>query len=199
MSTLGTPSTSSAQDRSLELAMTAMSAERSNRPRILILAAGLLLAIAIAYLGWGLVVSGAAKARLSKARGDYRNLESLVQQVRSNFDPTSTELYKPVTPSNVANKIQTHAESLGMPGVISSTGADIRSVNVKGYVQKQYSVNILEKDPRLLLQWLQKVVQDNEVPGMDISRVKLTPGFKLPSGAVGWNLEVTFKRWQRES
>lgn len=195
MSTLGSGSFSPSQEAALDLTMTAAATERSNRPRNWIVLALVLLVVSLGYLAWIITSSGESSAKVTKARNDFKNLQSLVQQFKANFDPAAASLLDP-NPS-VTNLLQTHAEELGIRDVIASAGNDTR--NIKGYVSKQYSVNFSEKDPNLLLQYLSRVTTDPRLAGLDIWRMKLLPGFRLASGSIGWSLEVGFKRWQRDN
>lgn len=182
-------------DTSLELAMAAASAQNASKPRYLIVLASLMLVGAAAYLLWVITAQGAAARQLNKSQASLDTLKVTIAQVKTTYDPESMKRYEPN--QRVINQLTTSAEQSGLPGVVPSTAADIR--NVKGYVIKQYSVSIAEKDPAVLLQWLQRVTNDSEIPGLDLARIKLTPGYKLPNGVVGWNMEVTFRRWQRDT
>jgi hypothetical protein len=133
-------------------------------------------------------------AKVFKARNDYKNLTTLVEQFKASFDPVAASLLNPNP--NVISLLQSHADEVGFKE-IPSAGNDTR--NIKGYVSKQYSVTFLEKDPDLLLKYLSSVISDPKLAGLDIWRLKLTPSpVKLINGNVGWNLEVGFKRWQRD-
>jgi len=195
MSTIDTGPFSQGQEASLDLTMAAAATERSNRPKNWVILSLLLLVISVGYLAWILASRGASAAKLSKARNDYKNLDTLVQQFKASFDPAAASLLDP-NPS-VTNLLQTHAEDLGIKDTLASAGNDTR--NIKGYVSKQYSMNFIEKDPTVLLQFLSRVTTDSKLAGLDIWSLKLTPGFKLPNGSVGWSLEVRFKRWQRDN
>ncbi|MBC7771269.1 MAG: hypothetical protein H7210_02120 [Pyrinomonadaceae bacterium] len=195
MSTLGTGSFTPGQEAALDLTMTAAATERSNRPRNWVVLAMLLFVVSLGYLLWIIASGGESMARLSKARNDYKNLDALVQQFKVSFDPAAASLLDP-NPS-VTNLLQTHAEQLGITDVIASPGKETR--NNRGYVAKQYSMRFIEKDPNLLIQYLSNVTTDPKLAGLDIWSLKFTPGFKLPNGSVGWNLEVGFIRWQRDN
>jgi hypothetical protein len=195
MSRIDSGNLGAAPDASLELAMAAASAQNASRPRYLIVLASLLLVGAVAYLLWVITAQGAAAAQLNKAKVNLDTLKATIAQVRSVSDTASRQLYEPN--QRVVNLLTTSAEQMGLPGVLPSTAADIR--NVKGYVIKQYSVSLAERDPSLLLAWLKRVTNDSEIPGLDLARVKFTPSFVLDNGKVGWNMEVTFRRWQRDT
>ncbi len=195
MSRLDTTQPSVANDASLELAMAAAAAQNASRPRYLIVTALVLLVGAIGYLLWVVTAQGAAAQQLGRARASLDTMKATVEQVKSVYNPEARKRFEP--DPTIINKLTTIAESCGLPGIVPSTAADIR--NVKGYVVKQYSVNMTEKDPAVLLTWLNRVTNDTEIPGLDLARVKLTPGYVLPSGVVGWNMEATFRRWQRDN
>ena len=195
MSNLDSSGMGPTRDASLELAMAAASAQNASKPRYLIVFASLMLVFAVAYLLWVITAQGAAARQLNKSQASLDTLKVTIAQVKATYDPESMKRYEPN--QRVINQLTTSAEQSGLPGVVPSTAADIR--NVKGYVIKQYSVSLAEKDPAVLLQWLQRVTNDSEIPGLDLARIKLTPGYKLPNGVVGWNMEVTFRRWQRDT
>ncbi|MGE3107952.1 MAG: hypothetical protein AB7G11_10670 [Phycisphaerales bacterium] len=185
-----------AGDSSLELVMAASASQSASRPRYLIVGAVALLLVAIGYLVWVIAAQGAAARQLGKARTNLDNLKVSVEQVKSVYSKERRELYEPN--SRVISSLTTSAEQSGLPGVVPSSAADIR--NVKGYVIKQYNVNVVEKDPTVLLSWLAKVTNDQEIPGLDLYRVKFTPGYKIPgTDTIGWNMEATFRRWQRDN
>ena len=106
---------SPSNDAAVELAMAAMARERANRPRHYLLLGALLFAIALGYLLWVVSTRGAAAARFRSARNDFANLESLVAQVRSNYDAASEKLYAP--DPKLVNKLETIAESMGLQGI----------------------------------------------------------------------------------
>lgn len=182
-------------DSTLELVMAAAAAQNASRPRYLIVAALAFLLGSIAYLVWVIAAQGAAAQQLGRASTNLANVKSTVAQVKEAYNPEARRRFDP--DPTIINKLTTIAEACGLPGIVPSTAADIR--NVKGYVVKQYSVNVTEKDPAVLLTWLSRVTGDTEIPGLDLARVKFTPGFVLPSGVVGWNMEATFRRWQRDN
>lgn len=194
MSSLGSGSFSPGQEAALDLTMTAAATERSNRPRNWVVLALLLFIIALGYLVWIIVSRGESALKLSKARNDYKNLQTLAQEYKASFDPVAASLLEPNP--NVISLLQTHLDELGLK-VIPSVGSQTRTIPA-GYVSKQYVVNFLETDPNKLLQFLSRVTTDPKLAGIDIFSIKLTPGFKIPDGPVGWNLAVTFKRWQRD-
>jgi hypothetical protein len=189
------------EDARFELLMAAAAAERSNRPRALVVAACVLLVLALGYLLVSTVSRAAAVTRLAATRSEVRNLERVVNQLKELQATGTGDIHRAM--NTTFGYIEKMAQSVGLPAVQvkSSEGTS----GPEGFVLRSYRATVVEQDPEKLLQWINKVEAGDLVPndpidptpGLQVGTIKLTPGKVLESGKVGWNLDVTFKRWER--
>jgi hypothetical protein len=191
----------------LELAMAAANAERSNRPRHLVLAAAVALLISLVYLFVAMGSRASAASKLEHARIEIVNLEKVVGDVLATTQVGSSDRYAPN--SRVIPYLEKFASHVGLPPVEVKPGTE-NTAGPEGFIQRAYRAVVTEQDPALLLQWVERVSHGEPLPendkdpppppavGLDISSIKLTPGRTNEDGKVLWSLDINFKRWERK-
>ncbi len=184
------------EEARLELTVAAMSAARSNRPRHLVVAGVGLLAIALVYTLLEVGARGAAASEVAQARQDLKNLEQMKQEIVAAQAFGSTDDLKP--DRRIVGTLQAMAQASGLPETVTVQEGEPYT-KVEGFVQRKYSTKIDDQDPAHVLGWVATVTGEHGVPGLDVAELKLSPGRPLElAGIIGWNLTVTFTRWERK-
>jgi hypothetical protein len=182
----------------LELTMAAGSAERANRPRILLYGAILLLVIATIYALSGVTSRQGALGRVAKARKNADDMIKLVNQVKG---LQATLAGRGLDPNpRIAGELEQLAtlSGLTMQGTISDQLGG--ATGQAGMAQRKYSARFINQDPAALLQFLNVTQEDPSTAGLEFARLDLLPGQPDPeTGQVLWNLSVDFTRWERQA
>jgi len=183
---------SASEDIRFQMALTAASRERANRPRALIVGAGALFVVAalIALVGLGARARAASGLRAEARRqGDVvariRELETL----RAAQEAAATPTGEPLSVLELAQKMGDIAQEVGMkdrlapPREISETRGRI--------VVKRYTFqNVRNAELAPMIEWLARATR--EVPGLEVFGLELVPD------ASGWNMtNLTLRRWER--
>jgi hypothetical protein len=186
------------QQATMELAMTAASAERSNRPRRLIILALLLLVGATVYTLLALGARAAATSRVAREAGELANLRIVVSGLTSLTAVDSSDEFKPNT--TITQTLRERATALGLPDPGTTTDENT-TIKAEGFVFRRYNSRIEGVEADALLHWMNDTTSGpNKIPGLQLYSVSLTPGRTLPPppGHAGWNLRAVFSRWERK-
>jgi hypothetical protein len=199
----------------MELTVTATSTQSANQPKFLIVLAIILLAGAMIYAITGLTARVSASARVQSAGDKARRVLALVEEVKLNATGPQETRYNP--DPRLASKLEELAAgmSLKINGNISS-GEGAAAAPFPGIQLKQYKALAVNQDPAVMLSWLAATQNKDEYPGLDIYTLFLRPGATAGGGPStppqpgagpatddaiydgGWNLDVTFQRWERK-
>lgn len=190
------PTAPSQDDGRLELSMAAARAERRNRPRLMLILASLILLIAIISVFWSFTARTAAHASLSRANSTIANIRGVVDQLEILEDKRLDPKYNP--DSGMETKLQQFAVQVGLARPEVSAKDPNISAAIKGFRKRVYSTVINESDPDLLMRWVAEATNGTSFPGLEVESLKLTPGRTLESGKIAWNLDVSFRRWERQ-
>lgn len=180
-----------ADDTRFELAAQAASHERRNRPRLLVfLAAGALLITAITALT-GLAGRSRAAGRYQDALDAQARVNAMLQQVaalnNSEAAAGSGAAHDPYP--IIYTKIEDAALRAGLARPSPPTEPDPQRTG--GVIIRQYAyTNVRHDSIGPLLEWLRLAVAD--VPGLELFQI-----VSLKPDAAGWNMSVTFRRWER--
>jgi hypothetical protein len=167
------------EQATLELAMTAAAAERSNRPRRLVIGAILLLAAATTYTLIALGSRSAAADRAGKESGELASLRVVVANL---------------------NALREMATALNLPDPQTTTDENT-TTKAEGFIYRKYNSRIEGAEADLLLRWVSGATSGpGKIAGLQLYSVSLTPGRTLPPppGHAGWNLRAVFSRWERK-
>lgn len=182
-------------DSRLELTMAAMRSERRNRPRMLPIAAAVVLVAALAYLGWTFTVRSAAATRLARDNSSYANIQGVVAQLEAVQALRENPKYN--ADNGLVGKLQVFASSMDLRVEVQQKQAPT-SNSVKGFTKWLYTTIISDADPSLALRWIAESTDGQNFPGLEVDQIKLTPGRTLETGTVAWTVDVAFSRWERQ-
>lgn len=188
--------TSPPDDGRIELAMAAARTERRNRPRGLVVLAAVVLAASIVFLLWVLASRAAAATSLSRANASLAVIDGVTKQLDAMERQRASPRFNPE--NDMVGLLQRFAGSLGLPRTEVSSKDPTTAAAVKGFVKRTYSTTINEADPELLLSWVAQSSDGAKFPGLEIDSMRLTPGRTSETGRVVWNLDITFRRWERQ-
>lgn len=184
----------------IELAMAAATAERANRPRGLVMVAGLMLLAAIIYAGSGYFARAATLGRVEAERTKSRQVLASVAKVQDLRDKQASRGL--ISDPRVGKAIEELATAAGVTQ--DATGralivpeSEATGIAVPGVAQKKYTARVTGQDPKALMQWLVNVQSSGETRGVEISMVALRPDAALASARNGgWSMDVEFVRWE---
>jgi uncharacterized protein YlxW (UPF0749 family) len=193
---LDQPTSSSATEEArLELAVAAAATERANKPRWIIVLGAVLLAVTTVFT---LVQASARGAQLSKVKLE-RSATQKVEDLKAEIDAEAAKLASRGTAANprMGQEIEAYAVGAGVllaGPVVDSTLAAQNSI---GMQQHKYTARAMNQDPLSILNWLNNTQTSAERTGLEIIRLRLTPGAGTSSNTPGWNVDVEFSRWER--
>lgn len=188
---------STVEQARMDLALAAGAGERANRPRVLLFAAVLLLAIAVVYAIVGFSEREGALGRVATARKNADDMIKLVNQVRALQETLAKRGLDPNP--HIGASLEQLAQFSGttLSGNVSDTPGT--ATGQAGMTQRRYTARFVNQDPAALLQFLNVTQEAPETAGVEIARINLLPGTADPtSGQVLWNLDVDFTRWERQ-
>lgn len=184
----------------MELAMAAASAERANRPRGLVILAGVLLVGAIIYAVTGLMARSATLDRVESARSRAREQLAITERIKGLQERQATRGLK--ADPRVSKAIEelaaaagVKADAAGKPLVVPES--EVTGIAVPGVTQKKYTAKVTGQDPKALLQWLVGVQSSGDTKGVEIFQLTLRPD-PASAGVVtgGWSMDIEFVRWE---
>jgi hypothetical protein len=179
-------------ERRLELGALAAQRERRNRPRVLLLAAFVLLAASLLFLvlSW----NSSREARRF-AVGQQRLAEQALaagaelKRLKDAQAAMGGTIAAPAA-TQVRSRIQQAGAAAGLrdaAGLVPRT--DRRSFAEQRVVQEQLRYEITDPSLAALMDWMRRATA--EVPGLEVYRVRLEPTTDA------WRLQVTFARWEK--
>jgi hypothetical protein len=193
------PSPKAIEQARLELSVAAASTERTNRPRIFVVGAILLLVMASIYALSGLFSLQSARLKTAGENARIREIEKLIAEYRKERSAQQSRIYD--QDAQVGRKLEELMSQSGLSPV-PQVGLLDNAGNAPGAVKRQYSVSLTDRDPALLLRWLDMVMTGSAtsagetIQGLEIDQLSLVPGKGQP-GDVGWSMDVRFSRWER--
>lgn len=184
------------QEARSELVASATAAERSNVPAYLLVGASGLLLLSVLFTGHALMQRGGAERELRQARERAEDVRMLAATASELAGTDRREAYAP--DPLVASRLEQLGTMAGLSGEIRvSDEQEDRGRRVPGMILKKYSTRVENEESGALMRWLELAVE--EVSGLRVFDVQLRPGRGLDTGVRGWNLTVTFHRWERAS
>jgi hypothetical protein len=178
-------------DVRFEMAAQAASRERRNRPVILVVVAALALLVAGVAALAGLAARASAAAAYQDQLDAQARVQSMLSQlaVLKNAEAASTSgaAHDP----NV--RIASNMEGLALRAGLSRPSPPHESPEPRGggiTVKEYVYTNVRAPSLTPLLQWVRLAVE--EVPGLELYKIT-----SLKPDAAGWNMSVSFRRWER--
>lgn len=178
----------------MELIAAAASAERSNRPRWLIMLASLVFVGAMIYLLMSMGGLARARTSLSQAEEQYTTVQRRAEAYRKQ----ATELANRAVPEDNATALK--MEELGnLVGLQMRVTEPDRypGYNERGVRRRALNVELSNADPALFTSWLHTVMNSEDLRGLQIRTLSMEPQPPRPGQPVGWRITVAFDRLER--
>jgi len=181
------------EDRRLELAAAASRTQRANQPRHLVLLAAACLAGALLYLLISWQAYSTAQTRLAaqqRLAGDVRDSAARLKalqaaaasgQANAGFDPSDT----------ILSRLQRIGQDAGLKNAVGvpAGGKPIRPAGSTNAARTTWTYTLKDPSAGALLEFARRAA--DAIPGLEVYGLRLRPE------AQGWELQVTFARWER--
>ncbi len=187
------------EDSRAVLTSAASGAARTNRPRWLIYLGAITVVAALIYTGTNLFRRVSAETTLANRRAQYDSIKVEVDKIKAikAADEAIGGGDRSAPDARMADNITRIATGLGLVVGNVTEGDDPRgSGGAKNLKRKRYDFKLNNQPADPIFTWLKRVTA--EQPGVQINRVDFSPGDGT-DGRPGWNLSVTFTRWERVS
>ncbi|MDP1661376.1 MAG: hypothetical protein Q8L55_05620 [Phycisphaerales bacterium] len=186
------------EDARSALTSAASGAARTNRPRWLIYLGAATVFAALIYTGSNLFRRVSAETTLANRRAQYDSIKVEVDRINAikAADAAIGGGDRSAPDSRMADNITRIATGLGLVVGNVTEGDDPRGSGAKNLKRKRYDFKLNNQPADPIFTWLKRVTV--EQPGVQINRVDLSPADGT-DGHPGWNLSVTFTRWERVS
>lgn len=184
-------------DARATLTAAASGAVRSNKPRWLIYLGALAVLVAVVYTGYNLTRRVAAQAELAARRAQYAEVKieaDKILAIKAADDALGGDRSAPNP--RIGDDITRIATGLGLTFTNVTEGDDQRGTASKTVKRKRYDYKLSNQPAEPIFTWLKRVTA--EVGGVQVNRIDINPG-DGNDGKPGWNVSVTFTRWERVS
>lgn len=183
-------------DARATLTSAASSAARSNKPRWLIYLGAVTVVATLIYTGYNLTRRVAAQADLSNRRAQFAEVKVEVDKIAA-IKAADDALGGDTAPNpRMADNISKVARDLGLSVASVTEGDDARGNPSKTIKRKRYDFKLTNQPADGVFTWLKRV--SAELGGVQLNRIDISPGDGT-NGIPGWNVSVTFTRWERVS
>lgn len=184
-------------DARAALTAAAGSAARANRPRWLIYFGAAAVVAALALALYNVTRRVGAEHALAGARGqlaDVRGEIDKIKAIKAADDAVGGDRAAP--DSRMADKISRLGAENGLAFGSVNEADDMRGSPSKAIKRKRYDFRLVNQPAEPVFNWLKRVTA--ELPGVQINRVEIQPADGI-DGKPGWNINVSFTRWERAS
>lgn len=184
------------EDDRLHLAAAAASAERSNRPRWIVALGCIVLLVACGYAALGLARRSAAQVELDVAAEEARTLAAAVASLQATLAERRTDdsADRNAPDPRIVSKLTQFAAEIGIPTANLALNEGDENLNAPGLARKTYTARATNLEAANALRWLARA---QEIKGLEISQLQLTPGQGTPEGQPRWTMSIVFRRWER--
>lgn len=180
-------------DARFDLSMAAAARERANRPRLLVIVAGVVLVGALIVFAIGANSRAAAARDLRAEYARSQQIQTLITRLTNLRERSTSGAVGANDPMPVFATLQRVYTQAGMPRTLSApVGEPItqhpdreRNLLIKGYDFR----NITSPELAPIMRWLELAHQ--EIPGLEVTKIDLR------AGPGGWTLTVSFSRVER--
>lgn len=183
------------EESRLQIAVVAGATERSNRPRFLLVLAGLLMAAAVVYAAMQAQSLAAARLRIGKQQQTMRQVSALVTELRAAHAAQTLDALP--RDAETTAKLERLAKSTGLPETIRIDEVT-RGAGAAGFIKKVYTTRFRAPDVGLVLDWLVEATSPNNsagLSGIEVSQIKLRPQLNVNNG--GWDVDIVLSRIER--
>ncbi len=188
-------SASAASDARLELAVAAAASERANKPRWIIVLGVALLLVALIYC---FITYNSRAAVISKVEFE-RKATAKITGLKNLLDDENEKLAARGTAPNprMGQLIEQLASALNV--VLAGPVGDSASAAMTqlGLQQHTYTARCTNQDAGDVFKWLMASMTADQMPGLEITRLAFRPGGPTPANTPGWNVDITFSRWEK--
>lgn len=183
-------------DERYELAATAQSAERRNKPAALVVLAGLVFVVACGALGVGAASNAAAKKDVRQERRDLKKIEDLAiqhEQLSQRLDAGTGQSDLCDQIPDLLSRIERLAEQAGLTQAAGE--AELRlpreeSERVQNVRRRTQLYTVRDQSLENLMAWVTSVV--DTVPCTRVYRLDIEP-----AGTTEWRVDVGFERYEQ--
>lgn len=190
------PATLSDDARST-LTQAAGAAVRANRPRWVIYLGALAVIVALIYTLVNLTRRVTAQSELSQDRARFAEIKGeadRLAQIKADEDALGGDRAGP--DARMADRITRLATEGGLAVGNVSELDDNRPNPSKTVKRKRYEFKLTNQPAEPIFNWLKKATTD--IAGLQLFRLEFAPA-DGNEGKPGWNVTVTFTRWERVS
>lgn len=185
-------STPLTEDDKLMLAAQAASNERANRPTLLLLLCGVVLAGALLFVVVSYSQFAAARRLLARQSYEASTVASNVAAVRQIRAAASADSGPRLSEQD--ETIRSRIIDIAVAAGINRTGINPKSLtrSVKqnlGSVQMNVTFEVRDPSLPAMMEWLKRAT--SQMPGIEVQKILLRPE------AQQWFLVVTFTRWEK--
>lgn len=188
-------SSTAAGDARLELSVAAAASERANKPRWIILLGVVLLIVALIYC---FITYNSRAAVISKVQFE-RKATAKITGLKILLDEENEKLAQRGTAPNprMGQLIEQLASAMNV--VLAGPVGDSSSTAMTqlGLQQHTYTARCINQDAGDVFKWLMATMTANEMPGLEIIRLAFHPGGPTAANTPGWNVDITFSRWEK--
>ena len=181
------------EETRLALAAEAARTERQNQPKGMLYGAGLLLLVALIFLGVAFQTSLGAFTELNTQKKQAQDVATQAGKLKALRELATTD----PSVNQSAPQVLTRVELAGVEvGLKSPVRLPVRHNDRAPGAPSQlahFDYEVRDESLPLLLQWVEKAQQN--VPGLEVYGVSLRP--ESPTGAHQWVLRVSFTRWEK--
>ena len=188
-------SSSAASDARLELAVAAAASERANKPRWMIVLGVAFLFVALIYC---FITFNSRAAVLSKVQTE-RVATAKITNLKNLLDDENEKLMQRGTDPNPRMGQQIEQLASAMNVVLAGPVSDSSNVAMTQLKLQQhtYSARCINQDAGDVFKWLMAAMGAEQMPGLEITRLVFRPGGPTPANTAGWNVDITFSRWEK--
>lgn len=195
--TISTPALS--EDARVELTGAAAARERFNRPRALVILAGLALAGAGVYLAWAVGARASAAEERDVQRDRLAQLRVEADKILALDAKNKAEQARLGVNPNVQSQLEQFALVSGMPKrPLIQTTPDTSPLTPGGPIRTTYSVTLDDQSAEAIFGWL---ARSAEIEGLTVTQLNLAPDLQieagLPEGIARWKGTVQFTRYEK--
>jgi|GEM_PF-1247082 len=187
-------------DARAELIAEAQRHERRNRPRHLVLLAGIVAVAAAGYLIWATLELRERASALATARAEVQTLTNLGGQLRAVLaEMDSPEMRARLDPTvSVFSELNQRATDAGLiagANLRIEESATIDPIKDTDLVRKKWNITLQAQPADAIFRWLAKV---SEINGLEVTFInELKPGAGTPEGEPRFDCRLIFARIQK--
>ena len=177
------------------LSAAAAAADRANKPRWMIVAALVPLAITALYALMGIGSRASAANEQRRAQGEYNRILEAATRLDTAIALRNSAASPP---SNIPVVLETIAQQSRPPLSVQIASSTVARQIVGRIGRMQYDARIADQDPEAIIAWLTTSLsgERDALRGLRLDSIEITPGRAEIEAPGRWNATVNFVRWQ---